>query len=320
MRERHLDSPKRKRRGHAGALPRLPLRRPPLKLSFDYMDTPERRVLSLEPDGIPCLPVIGFDSYRRRWEQAPLHVHEECLEISLCLRGDLEFESDGKIYPFRPGTMFATGPKNIHRIRSYPKGMSKYWFLFRIPRRGFPLLNLPAQEAEALTRALMRLPNRPFPGTDDIRRLFKRLFGLYDTLPKGTTDRSLRLRSVVLALLLAVVDAATVPPRERPDVRIKRLVDDMRTYPERSYPLDRMAEQLGLSPSNLLVRFKRLTGLPPHAFLLEQRIARAKEMLASPMPVAALAHRLGFSSSQHFANHFKAVTGLSPSAWKGKTS
>ena len=293
-------------------------RRQPLKLSFDYMDTPERRVLSLEPDGIPCLPVIGFDCYRKKWEEAPLHVHEECLEISLCLRGDLVFESDGKTYPFRPGSMFVTGPGNLHRIKSYPKGMSKYWFLFRIPRDGFPLLNLPAQEADTLKSALMRLPNSLFPGSDDIRRLFKKLFYLYDTLPEKTSGRSLRLRSTVLALLLAVVDAATVPSHDRAEVRLMRLVDDMRKHPERDYPLDLISERLSFSPSNLLVRFKRLTGLPPHAFLLEQRIARAKEMLLSTMSIAAISHRLGFSSSQHFANHFKAVTGFSPSAWKRK--
>lgn len=293
-------------------------RRPPLKLSFDYMDTPERRVLSLEPDGILCLPVVGFDCYRKKWSQAPFHVHDECMEISLCLRGDLEFEAEGKTYPFKPGSMFVSGPKDVHRLRSYPKGMSKYWFLFRIPKRGFPLLNLPPNEAQALVHALTHLPNRLFAGTDDVRRLFKKVFHQCDTLPPGTASRSLRLRSTVLALLLAVVDAATVPSRDRAEVRLKHLVDGMREHPELDYPLDQVAERLGFSPSNLLVRFKRLTGLPPHAFLLSQRIVRAKEMLAASMPVATVAHRLGFSSSQHLSNHFKAVTGLSPSGWMRK--
>ena len=287
-------------------------KRPPLKLSFDYMDTPERRVLSLEGDGIYCLPVLGFDCYRRQWEQPPLHVHEECMEVSLCLRGDLVMESCGKTYPFKPGTMFVAGPEDVHRIRSYPKGMSKYWFLFRIPKGGFPLLSLPPKEADSLTAALAGLANRPFPGTDEVRRLFKRLFNLCDTLPAGTPERSLRLRSAVLALLLAVVDAATSTSHERAEVRLGRLVDEMREHPERDYPIDKISESLGFSASNLLVRFKRFTGLPPHAFLLERRIDRAKKMLAEGKPVAVVAHQLGFSSSQHFSNQFKAVTGQSP--------
>ena len=69
------------------------MRQSALHLPFEYMDTPERRVLSLERDGIPCIPVIGFDCCRRKWSEAPLHVHDECMEISLCLREDLEFES-----------------------------------------------------------------------------------------------------------------------------------------------------------------------------------------------------------------------------------
>ena len=283
------------------------------------MDTPERRVLSLEGDGIFCMPVLGFDSYRRMWSEPPLHVHEECLEISLCLRGDLEFESGGKEYPFKPGTMFVTGPDDVHRIRSYPKGMSKYWFLFRIPKDGFPLLNLPENEADSLTSALTGLANKPFAGTDEVKRLFKKLFHLCDTLPSGTPGRSLRLRSVVLSLLLAIVDAASVASRDRAEIRLGKLVEEMREHPESEYPLDRISESLGLSPSNLLVRFKRLTGLPPHAFLLEQRILRAKRMLLSQMPVSAIAHQLGFSSSQHFSNQFKSATGMSPTGYAEKT-
>ena len=280
------------------------------------MDTPERRVLSLEPDGILCMPVIGFDCYRKKWQEASLHVHDECLEISLCLRGDLTLESNGKTYPFKPGVMFATGPEDVHRIRSYPKGMSKYWFLFRIPKDGFPLLNLPSKEAASLTDALMSIVNRPFAGTDEVKRLFKKLFSLCDTLPPGTSERSLRLRSVVLALLLAVVDAASVTSYDRAEVRLCRLVEEMRKHPERAYPLDRISESLGFSPSNLLVRFKRLTGLPPHAFLLQCRIDRAKTMLAEGVSVGSVAHQLGFSSSQHFSSQFKAATGFSPTGWR----
>lgn len=290
-------------------------RRAPLKLSFDYMDTPERRVVSLEPDGILCMPVLGYDCYRKQWAQPPMHVHEECLEVTLCLRGDLEFETKSRIYPFKPGSMFVTGPKDVHRLRSYPKGMSKLWFLFRIPDKDFPLLNLPCDEARTLLRDLMQLPNRLFAGSDEVRRLFKKLFREYDTLPHGTPGRSLRLRSTVLALLLSVIEAAKVPSRDRVEVRLRNLVDEMREHPEHDYPIDKTAERLGLSPSSLLVRFKRLTGSPPHAFLLSQRIAKAKEMLSSAVPVAVVAHRLGFSSSQHFSNHFKAATGASPTKW-----
>ncbi len=281
------------------------------------MDTPERRVLSLEGDGVACIPVLGYDRYRKNWGEPPLHVHKGCIEVSLCLRGDLMAEADGRMYPFRPGTVLVCGTKAVHRIRAYPKGMSKYWFLFRMPLRGHSVLDLPPAEADALVGALTHLPDGTFGVTEDVKRLFNILFKLYDELPRGTTMRRLRIRSAVLALLLAVVDAATVPARDRAEVRLERLVRRMEDHPEESYPLDRVAEEMGFSPSNLLVRFKRLTGLPLHAFLLNRRIDRAKELMSDGMSVAAAAHRLGFSSGQHFSRHFKAITGLAPRDWKG---
>ena len=89
------------------------MKRKALKLSFDYIDTPERRVLSLAADGVACVPVLGFDAYRRQWRAAPVHVHDECLEISFCLRGDLAFELGGERYPFRPGFVFVSRPQRF---------------------------------------------------------------------------------------------------------------------------------------------------------------------------------------------------------------
>ncbi len=179
-----------------------------LRLSFDYIDTPERRVLSLAADGVACVPVLGFDAYRRQWRAAPIHVYEECLEISLCLRGDLEFELGGERYPFRPGTVFVSRPDEPHRLRAYPKGMSKYWILFRIPARGERILGLSAKETAWPVQELTHLPQRLFAGTKEIRTLFKRLFALYDDRRCPPVERKVRIRAAVTELLLALVEAA----------------------------------------------------------------------------------------------------------------
>ena len=71
------------------------MRRARIKLGFDYSDTPERKVVSLEADGIACVPAIGFDNFQRAWKVPEVHYHPECLEMSLCLRGSLGFEFRG---------------------------------------------------------------------------------------------------------------------------------------------------------------------------------------------------------------------------------
>ena len=90
----------------------------------------------------------------------------------------------------------------------------------------------------------------------------------------------------------------------------------MRAHPEREEPTDARAEKAALSPNSLLTRLKRLTWSPPHAFLIAQHIASAKEMLAEDKPISIIADQLGFSSPQHFSSLFKEITGHTPSTWR----
>lgn len=292
-------------------------RRKPLKLEFCYSDTPERRCVSLEPDGILCLPVLGFDAFKKTIEISPSHVHDECLEISLCLRGDLEFELEGESYPFRPDTVFVSRPDEKHRLKYYPRSMSKYWVLFRIPKGNFPLLGLPNDEAKWLRKEMLELP-RSFTDTGHrVRAAFQRLFHVYDAMPANTPQRRCLLRNAALSLFVALVETSKSSGHVLPMARLASLVEEIREHPGKDYPVDELARRAALSPTALLQRFKRLTGFPPHAFVLSCRIDKAKQELEKgDAPVAMIADNLGFPSAQHFATSFKRIVGKTPSEWR----
>jgi AraC-like DNA-binding protein len=291
--------------------------RPALKLEFSYSDTSERRCVSLEPDGILCVPVLGFDAFKKTLNVAPMHVHAECLEISLCLRGDLEFELEGQTYPFRPDTIFVSRPDERHSLKYYPRSMSKYWLLFRIPKGTFPLLGLPQDEAKWLRKEMLALP-RSFTDTGHrVRSAFQRLFHVYDSAPAKTPQRRGLLRNAALSLFIALVETAQAEERILPMTRLSQIVEEIRREPGRDYPVDELARRTALSPTGLLQRFKRLTGFPPHAFILSCRIEKAKQELEKgSAPIAIIADNLGFPSAQHFATIFKRVVGKTPSEWR----
>ena len=293
------------------------VRRPPLKMPVEYCDTPELRRISLEPDGILCLPLVGFDFFKRPQDFSPLHVHEECLEISLCLRGDLEFELEGQVYPFRPDTVFVSRPDEEHRMRRYPRSMSKYWMLFRIPKGDFPFLALRSDEAKWLRREMLGLPRSFVDVNHRVRAAFQRLFQVYDSAHRGTAQRRFLVRNAVCSLFIALVETAKMPDRVLPAARLTKIVEDIRSAPERDWPVEELARRAELSPTSLLHRFKRLTGFPPHAFVLSCRIEKAKQELArGELPVATIADNLGFPSAQHFATIFRRIVGATPSEWR----
>lgn len=290
------------------------------KLPFRYVDTPERRVLNLAPDGVPCVPVLGFSNYKQTRHGTIEHVHPGILEVSFCQRGSLVFESGGQTYAFLPGNIFVSQPDEWHRLQTNPKGLVMYWLFFHFPSKGHSLLGLPQDESGWLEHALRSFPHRMFHGTDRVRHAFQRLFKLYDTLPVKTAQRRLAVRATVLELLLALIEAGAGDPCLPSREKIEPVIREMRKNPERDYPLDAILSQCALSPSVLTNLFKNTTGLPPHAFLLACRIQRAKELLRdTSQSVSQIAQTLGFSSPQHLAMHFKRETGVTPTAWRKHT-
>ena len=287
--------------------------KPVCTLPFEYVDTPERRALNLERDGIPCVPVLGYSHFKSSKPSVSEHIHPGCMEITFCLRGSLVFECGGRERHLLPGTVFVTQPDERHRLCTNPKGLVMYWLFFRLETAKGTLLSLPRAESDALRQALRTLPHSLFKGTDRLRNDFQRLFKQVDELAPGPF-RTLAMRGTALDLMLALVEAAQVAPETPGAERISALIAAMRQTPEKEYTIDDMARSSGLSPSQLIHRFKQLTGLPPYNYLLKCRVRAAQTLLLKTgKTITEIAQALNFSSSQHFAMQFKLELGITPS-------
>jgi AraC-like DNA-binding protein len=55
-------------------------------------------------------------------------------------------------------------------------------------------------------------------------------------------------------------------------------------------------------------------------WIIHQRLESAREELAlpthAPVPIAAVAHRWGFTDAGHFARRFRNLYGMSPREWQ----
>ena len=275
----------------------------------------ERRSLDLRLDGVSCIPRLGMSNFRSVQAGTENHVHRGCIEISMCIRGNLVFESFGESFPFRPGTVFVSQPSEQHRMRHCPKGLKLCHILFRIPKKDESVLELPKDEGRWLVNQLTHFPVRLFPATERVKTAFERLFEIYDAAGQKSASRRLKMKAAVLELLLALVEAPHAPAssKGRPNARVNAIVDEMCKHPESDYPLEDMARRAALSMVAFNTAFKRATGLPPHAFLVDLRVRAAEKDLADEsLSVADVAKRYGFSSPQHFATTFKRIMGVQP--------
>lgn len=288
-----------------------------------YLDGKERRSLDLRPYGVACIPFLGLSNFQTVRTGTEEHVHEGCVEVSLCLRGNLAFEADGIEYPFLPGSVFVSQPHEPHRMRHNPKGLMLQRILFKIPKKGACVLDLPRRENAWLVREMQNFPMRLFPATERVKVAFARLFERYDSEERGTVSCRLKMKAAVLELLLALIKAPHAPAssKGRPHAKVKTIVERLRKMPTENYPVENLAQEAALSVVAFTDAFKRATGLPPHAFLLDQRVKAARIDLADPLKnIASIAAKYRFSSPQHFATVFKRITGQTPRTYRERVT
>lgn len=285
-------------------------------MTSTLMERADRRVVDLAPLGFPEIPVLGMNRVASTGEGAALHRHRGCLEITFCLRGGVKFDCGGRVHALKPGMAFITTPKDAHRLRMNQKGTRLYWMFLRRPRAGDSVLGLPPEETACLLERLTELACNPFPVGAGVRWAFDEAFAAHDDVSLRPGVRSLRLRVAALRLLSALARGRAGADDEGNDRLFVAIVTEMRRHPEGEYGEKWLANRTHLSPNTVLARFRRLTGLPPHAFLVKCRIHRAQELLRRDgWTVTRVASELGFASSQHFSTSFRQETGLSPSEW-----
>lgn len=106
----------------------------------------------------------------------------------------------------------------------------------------------------------------------------------------------------------APVSRAPASVRAVRDLLPERLVD--------APSLAELADLTGLSQFALLRAFRRETGMPPHAYLNQLRVRRARLLLDSGLAPADVAARTGFADQAHLTRHFKRVVGVPPAAYQ----
>ena len=196
-----------------------------------------------------------------------------------------------------PGVMHGYGPDAA--------GWSEHWVLFE----GEAYAAFEAGGLAAPRRAVQPL-SRPIDAAPVI-------FGdLRDALAAVGPRSELAASVAVQRLLLAILDAtdpagAPVPEASAVDVVVRDAVLPL-SVAER-------AAAVGLTPRELAAAVRGATGLPVNEYVIEVRIARARELLAGTrLDVGQVANRVGYDDAAYFSRLFRRRTGVAPSVFRAQ--
>lgn len=142
------------------------------------------------------------------------------------------------------------------------------------------------------------------------------LVRLQEMVCAETTDR-FALDSAI-SEALAAFTSFLGPPRApshglKPSVRRARafLLDHV----AEDVTLDALAEHARADKFHLCRAFSREIGLPPHAFLTQARIARARILLRRGLRASEVASLVGFCDQSQMHRHFVRIVGCTPGAY-----
>ncbi|GAA4898073.1 AraC family transcriptional regulator [Streptomyces coeruleoprunus] len=99
----------------------------------------------------------------------------------------------------------------------------------------------------------------------------------------------------------------------RAAARARALLEERMTDPP---TLEQLAADLGTSPFALLRAFKEQYGMPPHTWLTDARVRRARTLLDAGTAPADAAVAVGFTDQPHLNRHFARIVGVPPGAYR----
>ncbi len=109
--------------------------------------------------------------------------------------------------------------------------------------------------------------------------------------------------------------------RHHADAAILQAQDWIEAHHAEHLSLARIAVEAALSERTLKRRFQQATGLSPIVYLQQVRIDRAKRLLlATALPVKAIAYEVGYENLSFFVRLFRKETGQTPGAWRSSTA
>lgn len=257
---------------------------------------------------VPLWRIETFGRERRapseRWwfdnraRSGDLHV------LQLALSGRFQLTDAAGVHPVGPGqaALFSHPSESAYGLPADAgETLVTEWILLR----GAGL----AEHWSAL--AALRGPVVPLPVEGPLHRAMRRLGELADPRRRtAATAMAAAVHAFVLQVWEELASARTSALRP-----VEQAIEALLAAPTAPWSLKRLADEHGVSREHLARAFRERVGVPPAAWLAEQRVRRAIELLTrTGLPIAAVRDQAGFASSHTLIRRVRAATGKPPSA------
>ncbi|CAN5391513.1 AraC family transcriptional regulator [soil metagenome] len=151
----------------------------------------------------------------------------------------------------------------------------------------------------------------------DAPAVYRQFDSVFNALAQGENPLAADEKLIGFLMRHALAHADAPRGGGEPEGQLKRARELIMDQLSHNVTLTAMAHASGLSPYQLIRRFRQAYGQTPHAFQLDQRINRGKQLLKRGDSLVEVALQLGFADQSHFQRHFKQRHAVTPKVYLG---
>lgn len=259
----------------------------------------------------------GIESIRAHFQGHAYdpHWHDSFL-VGVTEQGVQQFNCRRARHYSTPGKVFLLEPGEIHDGHAPTEEGFTYSTLYLDPLW--------------LERELLALfehaPSNSLPGFADTLsqdpRLAKAVALAFHALHEG--DLRMARQAAVDSLLAALTEHLQWRKHQALDPRLPLVAQVARDYLHahayEDIGLDDLARACGVDRFRLSRAFKAAFGLAPHAYLIQLRLAKARQLLANGDSPVQVASALGFADQSHLGRWFRRAYQLTPADYRKRCS
>ena len=263
----------------------------------------QRFYLNLRKDTGNVLAVMsgGLEKCSPDYDNARKNFAHPCIEF--VVHGSGAATLGANTYPLTPGTLFAYGPRLVHRITSARSAPLWKYFVVFTGAEGLALLKLAGLELGRVSHVTQ--PER-------VQSIFD------DLISQGLGDHAERERQCATILRYLILKLGELH-RPADDIAAKAFAtyERVRRHIAESYEtiscLSEIATACAVDEAYICRLFKRFGRESPFQYLLHLRLNRAAELLlTTDLLIKDIAPRLRFTDAFNFSRTFRHAFGIAP--------
>ena len=250
------------------------------------------------------LPLAGLEAMSATTSRSfPRHTHDEYGIGLVDHGGHASWSGRGKVEA-GPGSFISVNPGEVHDGHALGRRPRSWRILYFEPGA------LNALQADVTGRDAAFEFSQPVFDDRALRASFEMAFAH----ARLREPDALGCESAALELIAGLHAHASAARRSH-DIAtadVRRARERLDAEPATPVTLAELARDCSLSRFQLLRAFKSAYGLPPHAYLLQRRLAFARRLLRARVPLAEVAATAGFSDQSHLTRCFARQFGVPP--------